>query len=188
MNDTLKNSASFLFDIVKLTLISLLIIIPIRTFVVQPFFVKGQSMLPSFHDGEYLIIDEISYRFQEPKRGQVVVFKNPQNPDQYYIKRIIGLPGEKVEVENGRVIIYNQQNPAGKILEEDPYLPNTSTPGNIKQILEGDEYFLLGDNRHSSFDSRRFGAVEEELIVGKVLFRAWPFERARAFSHPEYSY
>lgn len=188
MKKTLKELGAFLFDIVKLTLISLAIIIPIRTLIVQPFFVKGQSMTPTFYNGEYLIIDEISYRFNEPKRGEVIVFKNPQNTDQFYIKRIVGLPGEKVKSEDGQIKIENEKHPEGFILNEERYLNDSQTPGQFEHILGPNEYFVLGDNRNSSFDSRRFGAVERNKITGKVWLRAWPFKRARAFSHPEYSY
>ena len=103
----------FIKDIVKFTALSLLIVIPIRTFIAQPFLVSGSSMRPTFIDGEYLIIDELSYDFKSPQRGQVIVFKYPNDPSKYFIKRIIGLPGELVDVENGHVTITNKEHPDG---------------------------------------------------------------------------
>ena len=103
----LKGTAIFLWETAKIIIISLAIIIPVRYFLIQPFFVRGASMEPNFHDGEYLIIDELSYRLGEPERGDVIIFKYPKDPSQYYIKRIIGLPTETVEIKDGQIIIYN---------------------------------------------------------------------------------
>src|SRR5680860_453257 len=96
----------FVWEIIKVVSISLAIILPIRYFLIQPFYVKGASMEPNFHDREYLIVDEISYRFREPARGDVIVFRYPENPEEYFIKRIIGLPGESLEIMNGGVYLY----------------------------------------------------------------------------------
>ena len=144
-------------------------------------------MEPTFYDGQYLIIDEISYRFQPIKRGDVVVFRYPFNPREYYIKRVIGLPGETVEVVGGGVIIYNDQYPNGKVLNEEEYLPpNEKTLGNLKVTLGEGEYFVLGDNRSASSDSRKWGVLPEEDIIGKVWIRAWPLETAEVFAAPSY--
>ena len=118
----LKSSLFFTWEIIKIIIISLAIIIPVRYFLIQPFFVNGASMEPQFHDGEYLIIDELSYRFNKPQRGEVIVFKYPKAPSQYYIKRIIGLPNEKIKIDQGKIIIFNDQNPNGFILNENNYL------------------------------------------------------------------
>ena len=184
-----KNFFSFIFELAKIVIISLVIIIPIRYFLIQPFYVKGASMEPSFYDHEYLIIDEISYRLGEPNRGDVLVFRYPKDPQEYFIKRLIGLPGEKVQIKDGNVIIYNDENPDGVILEE-PYLePGTKTYAlNEDKIAIGDnEYFVLGDNRNSSKDSRSFGLVNESFITGKVLLRGWPFSRFQFFDAYNYS-
>ncbi len=163
---------SFFWEIAKIFLIALLIVIPIREFVFQPFFVRGQSMEPNFHDFDYLIIDEISYRFHEPQRGDVIVFRNPNNLNQRFIKRVIGLPNETVTIKNEQVII--QKNGHSFILEE-PYLPKgTKTSGNLEIHLKNNQYFVLGDNRTSSLDSRFFGPISRNLIIGKVAFRVWP--------------
>lgn len=166
----------FVWEVAKMVAISLVIIIPVRYYLIQPFFVYGASMEPNFSSGNYLIINEIGYRFSEPQRGEVVVFKYPLNPSQYYIKRIIGLPGETVEIKDGQIIIYNQNFPEGRILDESMYLPeNRTTSGSAHIKLGEDEYFVLGDNRQASSDSRRWGSLPENYIIGKAWIRAWPF-------------
>ena len=176
---------NFIWEILKIVIIALLIVVPIRYFLFQPFFVKGQSMEPNFENGDYLIIDEISYRLGSPQRGEVVVFKYPQNPSQRYIKRIVGLPGETVEIEDGKVIIFNQVG--SQILDESDYLPaSCQTPGDARVSLNEDEYFVLGDNRASSADSRSWGPLPKENIIGRVLFRAWPFTTLAKFEAPAY--
>ena len=118
----LKNFFSFVLELVKIVFISLVIIIPIRYYLVQPFYVKGASMEPNFYDKEYLIIDEISYRLGGPERGDIIVFRYPLDPQEYFIKRLIGLPGESVQIKGGNVIVYNNENPSGVLIEES-YLP-----------------------------------------------------------------
>ncbi len=186
----IKNFFSFVFELIKVVIISLAIIMPIRYFLIQPFYVKGASMEPNFYDHEYLIIDEISYRFSQPQRGDIVVFRYPKNPHEYYIKRVIGLPGEKVQIKDGDVYFYNQSFPAGVKLAENYLIPGTKTYGLSEEMisLAGDEYFVLGDNRNSSKDSRSFGPVNRSFITGRVILRGWPFNRINLFSAPEYSY
>jgi len=175
----------FVWEMVKVALISLAIILPVRYFLIQPFYVKGASMEPNFFDHEYLIIDEISYRFNEPSRGDIAVFKYPNDPRQYFIKRIVGLPGEKVEIKEGKIFINNSE------LKES-YLPaNLQT--NLSLIrsygtvtLANDEYFLLGDNRDQSLDSRAFGPVKKDYLIGRTWLRGWPFNRLAVFNAPEY--
>ena len=181
----MKNFLSFVWEIAKIVIIALLIVVPIRYFLFQPFFVRGQSMEPSFENSDYLIIDEISYRFRDPQRGEVVVFKYPQNPSFRYIKRIVGLPGETIEIEDGKVIIFD--NGKSQILDESDYLSSDlSTPGSLRISLDEDEYFVLGDNRAVSSDSRRWGFLPEENIVGRVVFRAWPFAALAKIEAPSY--
>lgn len=185
----IKNFFSFLFELIKIVVISLVIIIPIRYFLVQPFYVKGASMEPNFYDHEYLIIDEISYRFNEVRRGDIVVFRYPRNPQEFFIKRVIGLPGEKVQIKDGKVYVYNTANPNGVILDE-PYLaPGVNTYSLSDEIitLANDEIFVLGDNRNASKDSRSFGAVNKSYLTGRVLLRGWPFTRLNYFEQQTYS-
>jgi signal peptidase I len=186
----LKNFFSFVFELIKIVVISLVIIIPVRYFLIQPFYVKGASMEPNFYDHEYLIVDEITYRFHNPQRGDIIVFRYPRNPQEFFIKRVIGLPGENVQIKNGSVIIYNKKHPDGFVLPE-PYLsPNVKTYGltDEKITLSEDEFFVLGDNRNSSKDSRSFGPVNRSYIVGRVVLRGWPFNRIQLFSAPQYSH
>ncbi len=172
------------WEVSKIFIIALIIVIPIRYFLFQPFFVKGQSMEPNFENGDYLIIDELSYRFGDPQRGDVVVFKYPNDVSQRYIKRIIGLPGETVEIKDGKVIITDSK---GKwILDEVAYLPGINTPGAIQTTLEDGDYFVLGDNRASSSDSRRWGILPRKDIIGKVAVRAWPFTAFAKIEAPSY--
>jgi signal peptidase I len=173
----------FFKEIFQTVILALLIVLPIRLFIFQPFIVKGQSMEPNFEDGDYLIIDEITYRLRPPKRGEVVVFKNPMNERQRFIKRIIGLPGETVMVENGKIYISNGEK---KLLNETNYLPVSFTLGEIEITLGKDEYFVLGDNRQFSLDSRRFGPIKKKEIVGRVLLRLWPIYSFAKFETPTY--
>jgi len=175
----------FIWEVLKIVIIALIIVVPIRYFLFQPFFVRGQSMQPSFQDGDYLIIDELSYRFSEIKRGDVVVFKYPNNPSHRYIKRIIGLPGESVEVKSGSVMVYSEDGK--QVLDEKEYLSSdTKTPGQTRVFLDENEYFVLGDNRGLSSDSRSWGALNREYIIGKVFIRAWPFTALAKIEAPQY--
>ncbi len=178
-----KSSLSFVLEIVKTVIISLAIILPIRYFIIQPFMVDGASMEPNFFDNEYLIINEISYRFTEPQRGDVIVFKNPENETQFFIKRVIALPKETIKIEEGDIYIRTQGEENFIKINESDYLPEiTKTFGNIKEIkLTNDEYFVLGDNRKNSKDSRIIGPIKENLIMGKAWIRGFPIDRISVF-------
>ncbi|MEK7154414.1 MAG: signal peptidase I [Patescibacteria group bacterium] len=167
----------FVWETIKVVIISLAIIIPIRYFLVQPFFVKGASMEATFDDGDYILIDEISYRFKEPSRGDVIIFRYPLDQSQFFIKRVVGLPEETVEIKNDRVIIYNKQRPEGFALNEPYLMPGQNTTGSLRIKLDPNEYFVLGDNRLQSSDSRRWGPVNRSLITGRVFLRAWPINK-----------
>lgn len=183
----MKKILLFIWEIAKIVILALLIVIPIRYFIFQPFFVRGQSMEPNFYNGDYLIIDELSYRFRTPQRGEVVVFKYPHNPSQRYIKRVIGLPKETIKIEDGQ--IYISRNSHFWSLDESSYLaPSTRTPGQLEVHLGKNEYFVLGDNRLFSSDSRRWGPLTEEDIIGRVILRAWPFTALAKIEAPQYQY
>ncbi|MGE4554677.1 MAG: signal peptidase I [Candidatus Paceibacterota bacterium] len=157
----------------EMILIALMIVLPIRYFLIQPFVVHGSSMEPNFSQRNYLIVDELSYRFRDPQRFEVIVFKPPNNPQQYYIKRIIGLPNERVVIRNGEVKVFNKEGVEIPI-KEDFLPPKTSTPGDIDIVLKENQYFLLGDNRLASYDSRNWGPITKDLIIGRVWLRLWP--------------
>lgn len=171
----MKKIFEFVFDIAKMVIISLAIIVPVRYFLVQPFYVKGASMEPNFHENEYLMVDEISYRFNPPQRGEVVVFRYPKDPQEYYIKRLIGLPGETIAIKDGSIYITDQSGLTSKL--EESYLPTEITTVALSEEptqLADDEYYVLGDNRNGSKDSRSFGAVKKSFITGRVFLRGWP--------------
>jgi signal peptidase I len=170
----LSEFGAFIWETAKVIIISLAIIVPIRYYLVQPFFVKGASMEENFHDGDYLLVDEISYRLNEPKRGDVIIFRYPENKTQFFIKRIIGLPYETVEIKDSKVTIYNDEFPKGMALSEEYLSPEQQTVGNHFVKLNANEYFVLGDNRLQSSDSRRWGKLDKELIIGKAFIRLWP--------------
>jgi signal peptidase I len=137
-------------------------------------------MEPSFYDNEYLVIDEISYRFKEPIRGEIIVFRYPRDPKQFFIKRIIGLPGETIQITGNSVFVNGEEI-------EEPYLgTDTETKGESVITLQSDEYFVLGDNRSFSLDSRNFGPLKQEFIVGKTWIRGWPFDKITVFEAPDY--
>lgn len=167
-----------LWEIIKVLLVSLAIVIPIRYFIVQPFIVRGASMEPNFENREYLIIDEVSYYFRSPERGEPIVFRYPRDPKQFFIKRIIGLPGEKVEIRDGKVKIFNSSHSEGFTLDEfylDP--PGRPTRPDFSAALGPAQFFVLGDNRDFSSDSRVWGALDKKFITGRAVFRAWPVNR-----------
>lgn len=183
---TLGAVATFVLEIVQIAALALAIILPVRYFLVQPFVVAGVSMEPNFKDGEYLIIDELTFHLRQPERGEIVVFHPPTSAEkQFYIKRVIGLPGETVEVNDGKITIYNEANPNGFVLTE-AYLDDY-TPGRDSETLGEDEYYLMGDNRDESFDSRAIGPIPFANFVGRVWIRGLPLERIGSFSVPEYT-
>jgi len=179
----MKSLILFIWEVIKIIIVALLIVISIRYFVFQPFLVRGQSMEPNFSNSDYLIVDEISYRFDDPQRGDVIVFRSPAYPSQNFIKRVIGLPGEEVIIEKGVIKIIKEGEEV--ILDESEYLYD-NTNGDTHVVLNNQQYFVLGDNRDSSYDSRRWGPLPEENIIGKVFLRAWPFSSFTKIEVPSY--
>ncbi|MBI2610792.1 signal peptidase I [Candidatus Kaiserbacteria bacterium] len=150
----------------------------IRFFIAAPYVVSGASMDPSFDDWHYLIIDRISYDIGAPQRGDVVVFNLPQEGGRSLIKRIIGLPHETVVLDGQKVTIFNDEHPDGSTLEE-LYLDPKNLEGRNEMRIElgEDEYFVLGDNRRVSADSRLWGTLARENIVGRAFVRLYPFDQ-----------
>jgi len=178
-SNRMKGLFQFGFEIAKVIVIALVIVVPLRVFVFQPFLIRGDSMEPNYHSGDYLIIDQLSYRFHAPERGEVIVLKFPLDPSQRFIKRIVGLPGETVEVQDGKVVVYGKEERRRDVvvLDESVYLPlGLQTPGSVRIDLAEQEYFVLGDNRSFSSDSRKWGVLEKELIVGKVFLNVFSLE------------
>jgi signal peptidase I len=170
---------SFL-EIARFAFIALVIVLPIRWFVAQPFIVSGASMEETFHDNEYLIVDQLSYRLSEPERGDVVIFRYPNDPSKYFIKRIIALPGDTISTNGKNVTISNEAHPQGFVLDE-PYAAAGGGGNNQSTTLGVDEYFVMGDNRDHSSDSRVWGVLERDKIVGRALLRLLPPNRLGVF-------
>jgi signal peptidase I len=177
---TQKEVLTFLLDSLKILLIALAIVIPIRMLLFQPFMVRGASMEPNYHSSDYLIIDELSYRLRDPQRGEVIVFQYPLNPSYRYIKRIIGLPNETIEIKNGEVYVSRAGEEAQKI-DESIYLSSRvqeewKNTNYSPLTLKENEYFVMGDNRNNSSDSRVWGVLPTKNITGRVLLRLSPYE------------
>lgn len=162
-----------IIEILKYVSLALIIVIPVRLFVAQPFIVSGESMYPTFHNSDYLIIDELTYQFRAPERGEVVVFRYPNDPSRFFIKRVIGLPGETIVLKGATLTIKNAEHPDGFVLKE-PYVSARPLLGNKTIVLPDDQYFVMGDNRPASSDSRIWGPLPEDLIVGRALLRLLP--------------
>ncbi len=176
MSDTWKG---LLKDLFTLALLIVVVVIPIRLFVASPFVVDGESMHPTFENLDYLIVDELVYDFQAPARGDVIVFRYPGDPSIFYIKRIIGLPGETVSIDRGVVSI---TTPAGKTFTlSEPYIVNEDVTYTKKVTLGPDEYFVMGDNRPNSSDSRVWGPLPRKNIIGRVDVRLLPLSRSSLF-------
>jgi len=172
-----------IIDFLKFLIILLFVYFMIKNYIAQPFLVKGQSMENNFHDGDYVVVDVLSYRMRAPKRFEVVVFNTEFIDDYphkqgYYIKRIIGVPGDRVTVNDKKVTTFNDENPNGLILDE-TYLDNgtvTRTPDPVDITLQDKQYFVMGDNRDNSSDSRYWGYLPEDNILGKPFVRLYPFQ------------
>jgi signal peptidase I len=171
-----QTALEIVWETVRYAIIAAIIIIPIRIYVAQPFVVSGNSMFPTFNNGEYLIVDETAKYFGEYRRGDVVILRYPNDPSKYFIKRIIGLPNETVTVHEGIVTISNSSKKDDKPLTlVEPYVKNLKTNDNMTRTLDDQEYFVMGDNRTQSSDSRVWGAVPKRLLDGKTLIRLFPF-------------
>jgi len=166
-------------EIVIFAVIAIGIVLPFRVYVAEPYLVDGRSMDPTFKTGDYLIVDKFSYRRSGPERNTVLVFKYPGNPSKSFIKRVIGLPGETVIVKDSTVTIVNSENPNGIKIDQSYVV--YEMPGDYNVTLSGDEYFVMGDNRAESFDSRSWGALNKKYILGKPLVQLWPLSQIKLF-------
>jgi signal peptidase I len=170
-----KSGWQSLWEMVRFALLALLIVVPIRAFVAEPFIVSGSSMVPTFENGDYLVVDKLSYELGTPQRYDVAVFRYPNDPSKFFIKRIIGLPNETVDIRGDVVTITNQDNPQGFVLEQ-PFVKNTADSQTHFE-LKDNEYFVMGDNRRASSDSRYWGAVDRQFLTGRALVRLLPFNK-----------
>lgn len=169
------------FEIAKYTIISLLLVAPFRIFIAQPFIVSGESMSHTFEPQEYLVVDQLTYRHEEPRRGDVVIFKYPLDSSVYFVKRVIGMPGETVRIDHNIVTIQSPGSSEPVRLDE-PYISSVSVDERPTEVtLERDEYFVLGDNRKESADSRVWGPLSRKYIVGRAFARIFPLTRFDVF-------
>lgn len=185
MIESIKQIVRTGWENLRTIIIALTVALLFRTFIAQPFLVSGASMETTFHDGNFLIVDEISYRFRDPARGDAIIFKYPGNEEEYFVKRIIGLPRETLTVAGNVVTIMPNQEGAREILLDEPYIQPIAQGGIQKTVTLGeDEYFVMGDNRGNSFDSRHWGALKRDEITGLVRWRVFPFSQFGVVLNP----
>ncbi len=189
----LRTIAHFFLDIIETVVVALAIFVVIYLFLVQPHQVNGNSMWPNFFSGEYLLTDKLSYRFHDPERGDVVVFhapsgaRCPQELQCDFVKRIIGLPDENIQISEGIIMINDVILDEEYLPDEQAFVTNTSNGEPLRTSLKSDEYFVLGDNRSHSSDSRAWGPTTKESIVGRAWIRYWPPQRAGFIAEAQYS-
>lgn len=181
----LRKIYSFLIDTIQSLLIAAAVFLIVYQFVLRPFEVKGDSMVPNFENNEYVLTNIIGLRIKNPQLGDVIVFKAPPDPQKAFIKRVIGIPGDTVKIFNGRVYLN------GNLLDESNYLSSsvnttggTFMPEGEEKVVPLDEYFVLGDNRNFSQDSREWGFVKKDLITGYSFYVYWPFAKMRLIENP----
>ncbi len=168
------SKTGFLKEIFIFACIVLFVVIPIRTYVAQPFIVRGDSMFPTFHSGDYLIIDQLSYRFGTPQRYDIVIMRWPKDPDIFFIKRVIGLPGETIEFNGDQVSVSSGASSTPTVVDQS-FLRSKPRTEYGSHTLGPDEYFVMGDNRDNSSDSRTWGPLPRNDIVGRAVLRLFPF-------------
>lgn len=185
-----RDFLEFIVDLIKTGAVVFVIAFALRYFVVQPYIVDGESMLPNFHNREYLLAEKVSYSIDKPQAGDVIIFQYPKNPSLNYIKRIIGLPGDTVKIADNKITIVNAKHPSGAILTEDyipkDFLTETPTNGPYEITLKESEYFVLGDNRKHSSDSREWGPLPESNILGRAWVTLIPLDSAAFHKHINY--
>lgn len=172
--DPVVPKENFLKEIVKFTLIAIVITIIVRTYIAGPFLVSGRSMDPTFKDKEYLIVDQLTYRFSLPERDDVVIFRYPLEPKTFFIKRLVGLPGETISAKDGVLTVVSTDNPKGITINDSYVIPAHKTLDNFTVTLGPTEYYVMGDNRSESSDSRYWGPVDRKYIVGRPFLRLLP--------------
>ena len=163
-----------LVEFIKFAIITLIVVIPIRMYVAQPFVVNGASMSPTFETGQYLVVDQLTYHLTKPSRGDVIVFRFPQDTSKFFIKRVVGLPGETIMISGQEVTITDKDG--SEIILEEPYIKLTKESFTETKLAD-DEYFVMGDNRSASLDSRIWGPLDEKYIIGRAYLRLLPAKK-----------
>lgn len=172
---TSSTAKSVIKEVIIFGIIAIGIVLPFRFFIAEPYIVSGASMDPTFKTGDYLIVNKLSYRIGKPERNTVIIFKYPNDPTKSFIKRVIGLSGETVVMDGTTVTIVNKENPHGFVLDQSYVVHSAS--GNFTITLGPDEYFVMGDNRAESFDSRSWGPLPEKDILGEPILRLLPLNK-----------
>lgn len=171
-----EKKPSLFREVVTFILLTLVIVLPIRLYIAQPYIVSGTSMDPTFEAGDYLIVDQLTYRFTQPTRGDVVIFRFPLEPSKFFIKRLIGMPGETITLDGDIVRITPRDGSEPFVLREE-YLTFIGFD-DLTLELADDEYFVMGDNREASLDSRTWGAVPRDHLIGRAFVRIFPIGQA----------
>ena len=177
----------FFFDTIQVIVFALSIFAFIYLLILQPHKINGQSMMPNFPNGEFLLTDKVTYRYKEPERGDVVIFKPPTNKEEEFIKRIIGLPGDSISLNNGKIFVN------GSLLQEDYIDGRIYTSGGsflregTAVIVPEESYFVAGDNRPHSSDSREWGTISKDAITGRAWLVYWPISNAGTVESPSYN-
>ncbi len=174
-----EHNENFFIELLKFALLALCIVIPVRLFVAQPFIVSGESMVPTFENGQYLIVDELSYHLEQPRRGDVIVFRYPKDTTQFFIKRIIGLPGDIVHVTDAGISVTRDDGTTLPL--DESFVVNHGNGGTHDYPVMSGDYFVMGDNRPESSDSRAWGLLPRKNIVGRVLVRVLPLQSLGLF-------
>lgn len=182
----MKSILDTIYEITKMVVFVLLAAFILRSFLIQPFVVDGQSMEPNFQNQEYLIVEKLSYKLHQPQRGDVIVFRAPSNPEYDYIKRIIALPGETVTVKMGQIYINGNELEENYLSKGEKTLIGSDEKMTLERTLGANEYFVLGDNRDHSSDSREFGVLAEKMIIGRAWVSVYPWEFFGTIKNPQY--
>ncbi len=186
-SNNLRNVAEFIWEMVQTALTVIIVVYLVKTFLFQLFIVDGQSMEPTLHNEEMLLVDKLTYHFRSPHRGEIIIFQKPTEPSVNFIKRVIGLPGDTVIIKNGKVSIKTANSNEEQQITEAYLSPDTPTNGEEEITVKDNEVFVMGDNRTNSQDSRVIGAIPYKFILGKALFSYWPIKEATWLITPEYS-
>lgn len=186
-SNNLRSVAEFIWEMIQTALTVIIVVYLVKTFLFQLFIVDGQSMEPTLHDKEMLLVDKLSYHFRSPHRGEIIIFQKPNEPNVNFIKRVIGLPGETVVIKNSRVYIKSNSASEPYQIDEIYLNPDTPTNGEEEIVIKPNEVFVMGDNRTNSQDSRVIGAIPYKSILGKALFTYWPIKDATWLITPAYN-
>lgn len=177
--ETNAKNENFFVELLKFILIAAIIVFPVRLFIAQPFIVSGSSMDPTFKNGQYLIVDELTYHFAAPQRGDVIIFRYPKDPKEFFIKRVIGLPNETVTIKAGAISV--TETTGKTITLDESYVKNLGNGGDVVYQVPADQYFVMGDNRPASSDSRVWGFLPRSDFIGRALMRLLPLNQIGFF-------